>query len=94
MSTPLAPGACLIKVTQSNHGQMDLKLYQGMVGLIMYDMLCACPDLASLIQQRSQFNSNPEEVHFQTGKQAIRYLQRTQTDSPIYNGEITVPNQA
>jgi len=30
-------------------------------------------------------------VHFQAGKQAMRYLQGTQTTSPICNGDVTGP---
>ena len=63
--TMLVPGAHLIKVTEAGHGDADLKLYQGMVGSIMYAMLCTCSDLAFPIQQLSQFNSNPPNAHFQ-----------------------------
>ena len=91
VSTPLAPGMRLVKATESDHGDVDLKLYQGMVGSIMYVMLCTRPDLAFPIQQLSQFSSNPANAHFQAGKWAMRYLQGTQTAGPIYNGEITGP---
>ena len=50
-------------------------------------------DLAFPVQQLSQFNSNPANVHFQAGKQAMRYLQGSQTTSPICNGEVTGPMQ-
>ena len=37
--TPLPTGALLVKGTESNHGDVDLKLYQGMAGSVMYAML-------------------------------------------------------
>jgi len=36
VSTPLVPGAHLVKATDSNDDDVDLKLYQGIVGSIMY----------------------------------------------------------
>jgi len=94
MSTPLAPGARLVKTTKLDYGNVDLKLYQGIVGSIMYGMLCTRPDLAFPIQQFPQFSSNPANAHFQAANRAMRYLQGTQTTGPIYNGEITGPIQA
>ena len=94
VSTPLAPGACLIKATKLDDRDVDLKLYQGIVGSIMHGMLCTCPDLAFSIQQLSQFNSNPANMHFQAGKWAMRCLQGTQAAGPIYKGEIMRPVQA
>jgi len=93
VSTPLAPGACLTKATRAHHGDVDAKLYQGVVGSIMYGMLYTRPNLAFPIQQLSQFSSNPAIAHFQAGKRAMCYLQRTQTAGPIYNGEIMGPIQ-
>jgi len=92
VSTPLAPGAHFTK-TKTGHGDVDAKLYQGIVGSIMYGMLCTRPDLAFTIQQLSQFSSGPANAHYQAGKRAMRYLQGTQTTGPIYNGEITSPIQ-
>jgi len=63
VSTPLAPGARLAKAMEA--GDVDAKLYQGIVGSIMYGMLCTRPDLAFPIQQLSQFGSNPANMHFQ-----------------------------
>ena len=95
VSTPLAPGARFTKTKTGDLGSnVDAKLYQGIVGSIMYGMLCTRPDLAFPIQQLSQFGSNPANAHFQAGKRATRYLQGTQTTGPIYNGEIKGPIQA
>jgi len=92
VSTPLAPGARLAKASDLS-SDVDSKLYQGIVGSIMYGMLCTRPDLAFPIEQLSQFSSNPANTHFQAGKRAMRYLQGMQTTGPTYNGEITGPIQ-
>ena len=94
MSTPLAPGARLVK-TDLDDGDTELKLYQGMVGSKMYAMLCTRPDLAYAIQQLSQFNSNATNAHFQAAKRALRYLQGSQAVKLTYkrNGK-TIPIQA
>ena len=91
MSTPLAPGARLVK-TDLDDGDTDLKLYQGMVGSKMYAVLCTRPDLAYAIQQLSQFNSNATNAHFQAAKRALRYLQGSQAVKLTYkrNGK-TIP---
>jgi len=91
--TPLAPGACLVKAADMEDGDVDLKLYQAMVGSKMYAMLCTCPDLAYAIQQLSQFNSNPTNAHVQAAKRALRYLQGSQTTGLVYskhNGNIMI----
>ena len=46
LSMPLAPQARLAKAMEASHGNVDLKFYQGIVGSIMYGMLCTHPDLA------------------------------------------------
>jgi len=50
---PLAPQVHLAKATEAGHGNVDLKLYQGIVASIMYGTLCTHPDLAFPIQQLS-----------------------------------------
>jgi len=93
VSTPLATGSRLVKATDDD-SNIDLKLYQGIVGSIMYGMLCTRPDNAFGIQQLSQFNSKPTNAHLQAAKRALRYLQGTQNVGPKYNAEITTPVQA
>jgi hypothetical protein len=68
-----------------NHtSKADIKQYQAMVVSLMYAMLCTRLDSAYAIQQFSQFNSNPTNVHFQAAKRVFRYLQVTQTIALVY----------
>jgi uncharacterized OB-fold protein len=96
VSTPLATGCRLVKGSK-DVSNMNNKLYQAIVGSLMYAMLCTRPDLAYPIQQLSQFNSDPTNAHFQAAKRALRYLQGSQAKRLIYskcNGEIMKPIQA
>jgi len=53
LSMPLALQARLAKATEAGHGNINLKLYQVIVGLITYSMLRTHSDLAFSIQQLS-----------------------------------------
>jgi Reverse transcriptase (RNA-dependent DNA polymerase) len=94
VSTPFATGSRLVSANHNGEGTAtpsttDIKQYQAMVGSLMYAMICTRPDLAYAIQQLSQFNANPTNVHFQAAKRSFRYLQGSQTTGPVYNGNIT-----
>src|SRR5437762_11968268 len=86
VSTPIAAGARLV----IGETESDIKEYQAMIGSVMYAMLCTRPDLAYAIQQLSQFNSNPTNVHLQAAKRVFRYTQGTQATGLVYNN-ITTP---
>jgi len=77
VSMPLAAGARLVKAVDGN-GDVDLKLYQGMIGSIMNAMLCTRPDIAFAVEQLSQYASKPTNAHVQAAKRVLRYLQGTQ----------------
>jgi len=71
ISTPLATGARLVKANGDDaDGNVDLKLYQGIVSSIMWEMLCTRPDTAFAIQQLFQFVSKPTNAHLQAAKHA------------------------
>ena len=59
-------------------------------------MLCTRPYLAYAIQQLSQFNSNPTNMHFQAVKRVLPYFQGSQIGGLVYkhNREITIQMQA
>ncbi|KAF0711079.1 hypothetical protein AaE_012274, partial [Aphanomyces astaci] len=53
------------------------KPYRSVVGSIMYLMISTRPDLAYVVQQLSQFLSNPGPAHWQAAKRALRYIRGT-----------------
>ncbi|KAF0761984.1 hypothetical protein AaE_003363 [Aphanomyces astaci] len=53
------------------------KPYRSVVDSIMYLMISTRPDLAYVVQQLSQFLTNPGPVHWQAAKRALRYIRET-----------------
>jgi hypothetical protein len=81
VSTPMAAtGARLVKVDGEDDDNVDEKLYQSIVGSLMYAMLCTRPDVAFAVQQLSQFLSKPTDAHLQAAKRVLRYFQGTKTN--------------
>ena len=68
VATPMAANVKL-SVDMSPTSQADIlfmqdKDYRGVVGSLMYLMICTRPDLAYLVQQLSQFLTNPGAKHW------------------------------
>ena len=53
------------------------KLYQEIVGSLIYVMTCTRPDLSFIVTKLSQHMANPSNVHLCTAKQVLRYLKGT-----------------
>ncbi|KAF0751265.1 hypothetical protein AaE_006445 [Aphanomyces astaci] len=53
------------------------KLYRSVVGSIMNLMISTRPDLAYVVQQLSQFLTNPSPAHWQSAKRALRCIRGT-----------------
>jgi len=84
VSTPFATGSRLEGANDMT-STVEIKEYQGMVGSLMYAMLCTRPDLAYAVQQLSQFNANPTNAHLQAAKRVFRYLQSTRSMGLMYS---------
>jgi hypothetical protein len=52
----------------------DLKLYQSMIGSLLYLSISTRPGIAYSVNKLSQFNTNPHQEHFTAIKHIIRYL--------------------
>ncbi|CAB4042957.1 Retrovirus-related Pol poly from transposon TNT 1-94, partial [Paramuricea clavata] len=55
----------------------DLKLYQEIVGSLIYVMTSTRPDLSFIVTKLSQHMSNPSNVHLCMAKHVLRYLKGT-----------------
>jgi hypothetical protein len=71
-STPL-PTFELIKHTGQASPE-QIKLYQEIVGLILYTAIIIRVDVAHAVSVLSRFLTNPSEQHFHTARQTLRYL--------------------
>jgi len=57
--------------------QADQRLYQSLVGSLMYLMTVMRPDLAFTFSTVSKFNSAPTDKHLFAAKHVLRYLKQT-----------------
>src|SRR5579871_5854511 len=73
--TPLETG---IKLTKSEDQEsFDPLKYQSAVGSLMYAMVGTRPDITFAVAAVSQFNSNPNIIHWKVVKRIFRYLKGT-----------------
>jgi hypothetical protein len=54
------------------------RLYQQLVGSLMYLTISSCPDIAYATIKLSQQCANPSQVHYNQGLYLLRYLLSTQ----------------
>src|SRR5690606_6274732 len=64
----------------------NIKIYQQMLGCIMYAMTCTRPDLAFTVSHLSQFSANPTFEHLKALKRVFHYLQKTKSYALEYKG--------
>jgi hypothetical protein len=78
ISIPLQPGITSYKSTVSSKGSLvsrsDHKLFQKMVGTVMYLMLQTRPDIAFAVQWLSRAMQSPTIEHLNAAKNLLRYL--------------------
>ncbi|XP_047320412.1 secreted RxLR effector protein 161-like [Impatiens glandulifera] len=60
--------------------------YASAIGSIMYAMLCTRPDVLYALSATSRYQSNPDESHWITVKNILKYLRRTKDKFLIYGG--------
>ena len=75
----------LVKLTEAE-ADADVKLYQSMLGLLMYAMIGTRPDLAFSVGALSKHAATPGAEHFRAMKRVYRYLQGTKDLRLTYRG--------
>ena len=63
-----------------------IKLYQAIVGRLLFLAISTCPDIKYSVQALSQHNIKPTITHFLAAKRVIRYLIATKDYSLHYGG--------
>ena len=71
ISMPTVPNEHLLKL---NSPKTDVKLYQSVIGVLMYPTLGTCPDLAYTVAALGRHATNPGEEHLQALDCAFCYL--------------------
>ncbi|HEV7737270.1 MAG TPA: hypothetical protein VGO47_07875, partial [Chlamydiales bacterium] len=83
-STPMIPGAQLLKVEEA---EVNIQTYQSAIGSLMYLMLGSRPDLAHSVGALSQFSAKPGKEHLVTIKRVFRYLKGTVNHSILFKSK-------
>ena len=63
---------------------VDPKLYQAMVGCLLYAAIATRPDICQAVGAVSKYNSEPSEAHLTAVKRIYRYLKGTADQKLIY----------
>jgi hypothetical protein len=85
VSIPLDPSIQLPTAADTG-AEVDQRLYQRMVGKLMYAMIGTRPDLAFTVSTLAKFTSAPTTAHLAACKRAMRYLRRTSSYGIRYGG--------
>ena len=56
---------------------MKAVLYSSVVGSLMYNQLCTCPNIAVVVGVLGRYLSDPNQSHWKATKKVLRYLQST-----------------
>ena len=68
------------KVLVKNNGEhqlVDTKLYQSLVGSLLYIGKQTRPDILNVVNQLSRFFAKPDTTHWKVAKDVLRYLKGT-----------------
>jgi len=83
VKTPIETSSTLKKATQ-DEDLCDQKLYQSMIGSLMYAATATRPDIAHATHFLGQFSSQPTTTHLAAAKRILRYLKGTPTHGVTY----------
>ena len=87
VSTPMAATLKLERLETPSDPQTQ-KLYQQMLGCLMYTMVCTRPDLAYSVGTLAQHSAAPGPEHISAIKRVFRYLAATRNAILVYDGSV------
>ena len=71
---------------QEDEQQVDLKLYQSIVGALMYAAISTRHDIAHAVNMISRYLANPCLKHFLAAKRILRYIKGTTNIGLTFDG--------
>ena len=83
VNTPIEVSSALKKATD-DETLCDQKLYQSIIGSLMYAATATRPNIAYATHFRGQFSSKPTETHLSAAKRVLRYLKGIITHGLTY----------
>lgn len=79
------PAACDVKLEENDGSKpVDAKLYQSIIGSLLYAAVSTRPDIAETVGVLSKFNSYPSQTHLTAARRVLRYLKGTQDLGLVY----------
>ena len=96
ISTPMEHGfktAAIQTSADYKATESEIREYQGIIGGLMFAMVCTRPDIAYAVTTLAQFASNPAPVHAQALKRVLRYLRGTIERRITYAGNGDIDSQ-
>jgi hypothetical protein len=87
-TTPMETnGTRILTANIEQASEEDIKLFQSIIGSLMYAMIQTRPDIAFAVCFLSRFLSNPTAAHIQAAHRVLRYLGHTRTLGVTYHGK-------
>ena len=84
--TPMKPHTYLYRSdSPDTPNKENVKIYQQMVGSLMYLACGTRPDISFAVGQCAQFMSNPGDKHLEAVKHVFRYLKKTRNVGLVYS---------
>ena len=82
-----SPSHCSVKLQKDDRvsKNVDVKLYQSMVGSLIYLSTMTRPDITYAVGVVSKYNSNPNEAHLTAVKRIFRYLKGSRDIKMCFN---------
>jgi len=85
--TPLPTGADVhLEKYEGQASKADIKLYQQMIGSLLYVQIGPRPDISFAVSRLAQYASNPSPHHIRLAKYVFRYLKGTSDLKLVYDG--------
>jgi hypothetical protein len=85
--TPLPSGAeVYLEKHDGEASNADIKLYQQMIGSLLYAQLGTRPDVSFAVSRLAQYASNPSPHHIRLAKNVLCYLKGTSDLKLVYDG--------
>lgn len=73
-----------IEMQDNNYKEVDIKVYQQLIGKLMYLSCGTQPDISFVVGQLSKQNADPQAGYLKAAKQVVRYLKGTMHLGLIY----------
>ena len=87
MPTPLPAGVEVhLEKYDGEASKADIKLYQQMIGSLLYAQLGTRPDISFAVSRLAQYASNPSPQHIRLAKYVLCYLLGTSDLKLVYDG--------